>query len=88
MPKLERPLPKLATVAEKLVVNVEDLSVEKSVKKEKKGKVEKGVKVKKETENDKENVVDGEAEKVAEEKVKPLDIVKTVEVDQIGQYWV
>jgi hypothetical protein len=96
MPKLERPLPKLAKTEEKAKkFKAKEIAVEKSVKKEelKKGeKIKAGKKVEtkiKDPENDKENLVDGAAKiiKVEEDAAKPLDVVKTVQVDQIGQYF-
>jgi hypothetical protein len=94
MPKLERPLPKLAKSEEKAKkFKAKEIAVEKSVKKEelKKGekvKAGKKVEIKKDPENDKENLVDGAAKIIKEEDAaKPLDVVKTVQVDQIGQYF-
>jgi hypothetical protein len=93
MPKLERPLPKLAKSEEKAKkFKAKEIAVEKSVKKEelKKGekiKAGKKVETKKDPENDKENLVDGAAKiiKKEEDAAKPLDVVKTVQVDQIGR---
>jgi hypothetical protein len=96
MPKLERPLPKLAKSEEKAKkFKAKEIGVEKSLKKEelKKGeKIKAGKKAEtkiKDPENDKENLVDGEAKiiKVEEDSAKPLDVVKTVQVDQIGQHF-
>jgi hypothetical protein len=94
MPKLERPLPKLAKSEEKVKkFKAKEIAGETSVKKEelKKGeKIKAGKKVEtkiKDPENDKENVVDGAAKIIKEEEdaAKPLDVVKTVQVDQIGR---
>ncbi len=95
MPKLERPLPKLAKSEEKAKkFKAKEIAVEKSVKKEElKGeKIKAGKKVEtkiKDPENDKENLVDGAAKIIKEEEdaAKPLDVVKTVQVDQIGLYF-
>jgi excinuclease UvrABC nuclease subunit len=94
MPKLERPLPKLAKSEEKAKkFKAKEIVVEKSVKKEelKKGekiKAGKKVEIKKDPENDKENLVDGAAKiKKEEDAAKPLDVKKTLYADQIGQYF-